>query len=159
MTTFTNVALSNTFNEFRQAHNDVGNTLTNITSGSSTNTTWSSESVSVNTSRANTLLAGDASFTNANTTNAKITSLTSGRVVLAGTDGVVQDDSGLTFNTTTNALTVTGTTTSGNVTTGGTLSVTGASTLTGNVQFGTETRIFAANGTIDGTLESRVSSI
>jgi hypothetical protein len=66
---------------------------------------------------------------------------------LAGTSGQVQDDDGLTYNTSTNTLT------SGN------LVVSGTSTLTGNVQFGTETRLFAANGTIDGTLGSAAANL
>jgi len=131
MPTFNNVQLSNTFNEFRQSHNDVSNTLTDITS-SRTSTSLFATLASANT------VAADAIRNSA---------LTSGRVVLAGTDGVLLDDSGLTFNTTTNALSVTGTATVGNVATGGTLSVTGTSTLTGDVNVGgNNIKLTSANG-------------
>jgi hypothetical protein len=132
MTTFTNVALSNTFNEFRLAHNDVANTLTDITTEKTTVSLY-----------AGGVSSNSLSVSGSITTNA----LTSGRVVLAGTDGILQDDSGLTFNTTTNALSVTGTATSGNVSTGGTLSVTGTSALTGDVNVGgNNIKLTAANG-------------
>jgi hypothetical protein len=141
MTTFTNVALSNTFNEFRQAHNDVANTLTDIIGAvGDTVTIPATTTLSGNIVNANTLSA-----THSNTVNAKISSLTSGRVVLAGTSGVIQDDSGLTFDTTTNALTVTGTVTSGNLVNSGT------SSLIGNVTVNTDKlTITASNGTISG---------
>ena len=146
MTTFTNVALSNTFNEFRQAHNNVANTLTDITNGDGITVTLPAASLAANIVNANTLSA-----THSNTVNSKISSLTSGRVVLAGTDGVLQSDSGLTYNTSTDALTVGGTLTSGNVTTGGTLSVTGTSTLTGTTTFGSGANnavYYPANGSL-----------
>lgn len=140
MPTFTNVALSNTFNEFRQAHNDAANAINDIQ-------TTGTYSFIVNSLQANTLTSG----------NSTVSALTSGRVVLAGTAGLLQDDSGLTFNTTTNALTVTGTSTSGNVSTGGTLAATGAATLsstlgvTGNITVNTDKlTITASNGTISG---------
>jgi len=140
MAIFTNVALSNTFNEFRQAHNNVANTLTDITNGDGIAVTLPATSLAANIVNANTLSA-----THSNTTNSKISSLTSGRVVLAGASGVVQDDSGLTFDTTTNALTVTGTTTSGNLVSSGTTS------LVGNVTVNTDKlTITASNGTISG---------
>ena len=144
MTTFTNVALSNTFNEFRQAHNDVGNTLTTLTTspGGGANPDIS---LFGNQFTANVISVPTLSATTANTTNARVSTLTSGRVVLAGTDGLIQDDSGLTFNTTTNALTVTGTTTSGNLVNSGT------SSLVGNITVNTDKlTITAANGTISG---------
>ena len=147
MTTFTNVALSNTFNEFRQAHNDVANTLTDITSVPAVAGIFPEAQLSASAVSSNTVSTGALIGTHANTVNAKISSLTSGRVVLAGASGVVQDDDGLTYNTSTNTLT------SGN------LIVSGTSTLTGNVQFGTETRLFAANGTIDGTLGSAAANL
>jgi hypothetical protein len=140
MTTFTNVALSNTFNEFRTAHNDVANTLTSLTTASNRTVLVSADILD-----ANVASITDISTTNANTTNAKISSLTSGRVVLAGTAGVIQDDSGLTFNTTTNALTVTGTTTSGNLVNSGTSAFTGDVTVNTN-----KLTITASNGTISG---------
>jgi hypothetical protein len=118
MTTFTNVALSNTFNEFRQAHNDVGNTLTSITGGPDSSVKGTS-SLFVNGLTSNTL-----STTSVTAVNTSLSSLTSGRVVLAGTSGILQDDDGLTYNTSTNTLTA------------GNLSVTGTSTLLGTTTFG-----------------------
>lgn len=138
------VALSNTFNEFRQTFNNVANTLNNFTTEGS----YSSESIYANALQANTLVGANATVSGTlSTSNITVSTLTSGRVVLAGTSGRVQDDDGLTYNTSTNTLT------SGN------LAVSGTSTLTGNVQFGTETRVFAANGTIDGTLGSAAANL
>ena len=70
-----------------------------------------------------TLSAGETTLS-----SATISDLTSGRVVLAGTSGAVEDNGNLTFNGST--LAVTGAATvSTNATVGGTLGVTGASTL------------------------------
>jgi hypothetical protein len=134
MAIFTNVALSNTFNEFRQAHNNVANTLTDITNGNDIAVTLPATSLAANIVNANTLSA-----THSNTTNSKISSLTSGRVVLAGASGQVQDDDGLTYNTSTNTLT------SGNVV------VSGTTSLVGNITVNTDKlTITASNGTISG---------
>jgi hypothetical protein len=48
MPIFTNVALSNTFNEFRQAHNDVANTLTDLTSAAGSVNEYSPDSLYIN---------------------------------------------------------------------------------------------------------------
>ena len=134
MAIFTNVALSNTFNEFRQAHNNVANTLTDITNGDGITVTLPATSLAANIVNANTLSA-----THSNTVNSKISSLTSGRVVLAGASGQIQDDDGLTYNTSTNTLT------SGN------LAVSGTSSLVGNITVNTDKlTITASNGTISG---------
>jgi hypothetical protein len=141
MTTFTNVALSNTFNEFRQAHNDVANTLTDLTTSTNSNDLYADQ-ISANTGLLASLTVNNL---------AVISNLTSGRVVVAGASGTLSDDSGLTYNTSTDALTVGGTLTSGNVTTGGTLNVTGASTLTGNTRFGSGANnavYYPANGSL-----------
>jgi hypothetical protein len=70
---------------------------------------------------------------------ANVTSLTSGRVVLSGAGGRLQDDGGLTYNTSTDTLT------SGN------LVVSGTSSLVGNVTFNTDKlTITASSGTITG---------
>jgi hypothetical protein len=145
MPVLSQVALSNTFNEFRSTVNDISNTVNGF--GDYTGS----------------ITANSISAYYVNSANITSSALTSGRVVLAGTSGALQDDSGLTFNTTTNALTVTGTLTSGNVSTGGTLGVTGVSTLTGAVTHSTTTEltgnvtvntnkltITASNGTISG---------
>jgi len=134
MTTFTNVALSNTFNEFRQSFNDVANVATNIT-GSGTPIAVSANTLTVE----NTAQIPSLTTTTANTTNVRVSTLTSGRVVLAGTAGLIQDDDGLTYNTSTNTLT------SGN------LAVSGTSSLVGNVTVNTDKlTITASNGTISG---------
>jgi hypothetical protein len=51
------VALSNTFNEFRQTFNNVANTLNNFTTEGS----YSSESIYANALQANTLVGANAS--------------------------------------------------------------------------------------------------
>ena len=139
------VALSNTFNEFRSAYNDVANTLNQISdTGTATRIPVFASSLQVASNiTANNITLSDT----VSTANLLASTLTSGRVLLAGASGRVQDDDGLTYNTSTNTLT------SGN------LVVSGTSTLTGNVQIGTETRVFAANGTIDGTLGSAAANL
>ncbi len=87
-------------------------------------------SVTGNTSvSGNSTIGGTLGVTGLSTlATARISNLTSGRVVLAGTSGAIEDSSNLTF--TGGTLTVTGATSvSGNSTVGGTLGVTGATTL------------------------------
>ena len=138
MTIFTNVALSNTFNEFRQAHNDVGNTLSDITGGSGT--TLGSTTLYVNGVTANTLSSASVTASaNVSAANVNVSTLTSGRVLLAGASGRVQDDDGLTYNTSTNTLTA------------GNVAVSGTTSLVGNVTVNTDKlTITASNGTISG---------
>lgn len=140
MTTFTNVALSNTFNEFRQAHNDIANTATNVTSSPTLGAPSIVDLYANNAVVANTLSAPTISNVQTlSTANALVSSLTSGRVLLAGASGRVQDDDGLTYNTSTNTLT------SGN------LAVSGTSAFTGNITVNTnKLTITASNGTITG---------
>jgi hypothetical protein len=145
MPTFTNVALSNTFNEFRQAHNDVANTLTDVTTAPATAGNYGASLINAGIVASNTVNATNVTATNIASGNTTVTSLTSGRVVLAGTSGILQDDSGLTFDTTTNALSVTGTTTSGNLVSSGTTSLVGNITVNTN-----KLTITASNGTISG---------
>ena len=119
MTTTTQVSLSNTFNEFREAYNDAANVINSLNDGTG--------AVAVNSVNANTYL--------------RLATLTSGRVPIVTTDGAITDDSGLTFNASTNALTATGTINGANLTTAGavstgTLAVSGTSAFTGNVTFG-----------------------
>ena len=136
MATISQVALSNTFNEFRTTFNTVANTINDITSNANT-----AENVYANNFRSNNVIIN----TSIQTPTSYVTSLTSGRVVLAGTTGQIVDDSGLTFDTTNNALTVTGTTTSGNLVSSGT------SSLVGNITVNTDKlTITASNGTISG---------
>ena len=138
MAIFTNVALSNTFNEFRQAHNDVGNTLSDITGGSGT--TLASTTLYVNAVVANTFSVTSISASaNVSAANVNVSTLTSGRVALAGAGGRIQDDDGLTYNTSTNTLTA------------GNVAVSGTSSLVGNVTVNTDKlTITASNGTISG---------
>jgi hypothetical protein len=140
MTTFTNVALSNTFNEFRQAHNDIANTLTDLTTVAASPGEYSTESIYTNAVTANTLTAiGITASANVSASNVNVSTLTSGRVLLAGASGRVQDDDGLTYNTSTNTLTA------------GNLSVTGTSTLLGNTTFGSGANnavYYPANGSL-----------
>jgi hypothetical protein len=76
--------------------------------------------------------------------SARVTDLTSGRVLLAGTSGEIEDSGNLTFNG--SALTVTGTATvSSNATVQGNLSVTGTQTFTGATTM-------SNNATVGGTL-------
>lgn len=134
MTTFTNVALSNTFNEFRQAHNDIANTLTDLTTIAAGPGEYSTETIYTNAVTANTLSAiGITASANVSAANVNVSTLTSGRVLLAGASGRVQDDDGLTYNTSTNTLT------SGNLAVSGTVTV-NTDKLT----------ITASNGTISG---------
>jgi hypothetical protein len=86
----TNISSSNTFGQFRQAFNDAANAI-------------------------NLLPAVGASLiANSFTAN----NLTSGRVALVGASGLIQDDSGLTYNTSTDVLTVLGGVTATNLTSG-----------------------------------------
>jgi hypothetical protein len=80
------VALANTFNEFRTTVNEVITTLNGVSGGSGV----------IN---ANTLVGGTVTANN----------LTSGRVTLSGTAGQIVDDSALTYNTSTDVLTLGGT--------------------------------------------------
>ena len=84
------VALSNTFNEFRTAFNDAANTVNTLVP-------------SANAISANTIT---------------LSALTSGRVPLISTAGLIVDDSNLTYNTSTDVLTLGGTTDASSTTTG-----------------------------------------
>jgi hypothetical protein len=88
----TNVQLSNTFDQFRQTFNDAANTINSLTSG------FSNSPVTANSFTAN--------------------NLTSGRIAIVGANGLIQDDSGLTYNPTTDILTVIGGVTATNLTPG-----------------------------------------
>ena len=137
--TISQVALSNTFNEFRSTFNNIANTVNAFTDAGAGVNDYSTESIGANGLRSNTLTTTTATITTANTTNARVSTLTSGRVVLAGTSGLIQDDDGLTYNTSTNTLT------SGNLVSSGT------SSLIGNVTVNTDKlTITASNGTISG---------
>ena len=92
MTIERQVQLSNTFNEFRVAYNDVASGLTNAEATIVGITTTGSSSVYANTVQVGNLNVGG------------------GRVLISGAPGsgvgaLIQDDSGLTFNPSTNVLT------------------------------------------------------
>ena len=130
MTIPSQVALSNTFNEFRQSYNDAANTIDNLTQSDSTKIPGFFSTITATTVSASA---------NVSAANVNVSSLTSGRVALAGAGGRIQDDDGLTYNTSTNTLT------SGN------LAVSGTSSLVGNVTVNTDKlTITASNGTISG---------
>jgi len=80
-----NVAVTNTLNEFRETTNEVIITLNSITGGNG--------SISTNTIVANTISANN---------------LTSGRVLIAGTDGLIEDDAGLIYDKTSNEIIIDG---------------------------------------------------
>ena len=137
MTIPSQVALSNTFNEFRQSYNDAANTIDQITA----ETPEGSRRIVYATTFSGTTV----SVTNASITSLSSGTLTSGRIPVVGAAGLITDDSGLTFNTTTNALSVLGTLTAGNVASNGTFSS------VGNVTVNTDKlTITASNGTISG---------
>jgi len=133
--TISQVALSNTFNEFRSTVNEISNTVNAIVGPAGSVGQYSTDGIYVNSVNANTISSPSVSAT-----NVLISTLTSGRVALAGGSGRIIDDDGLTYNTSTNTLT------SGN------LAVSGTSALTGNITVNTDKlTITAANGTISGT--------
>ena len=138
--TISQVALSNTFNEFRTTFNDAANTVNSLIP-------------TANAISANTIT---------------LASLTSGRVPLVSTAGLIVDDSNLTYNTSTDVLTLGGTTDASSTTTGtltvaggvgiakklyvGTnLSVSGISTFTGDATFTGNVTILGSNSEISTT--------
>ena len=118
------VALSNTFNEFRTTFNDAANTVNSFTAGTG--------EISANTITSATL--------------------TSGRVPLVSTAGLIVDDSNLTYNTSTDILTLGGATDASSTTTG-TLIVTGGVGVAKKLYVGTDLNV-TANTTLSGTTES-----
>jgi len=138
------VLLSDTFGQFRNAFNDTANAVNSVvsTSGVISATTVTANTLTANTVTANTLTANTVTATN----------LTTGRVTLATTSGQLTDDSALTYDTATDILTLGGITDASSSTTGtfkvaggvgiakklyvGTdLNVLGNSVFTGNVSF------------------------
>jgi hypothetical protein len=120
--TILQVQLSNTFNEFRQTVNNVSNTVNAFTDGTTgTPATFSTQSL---------FAAGVA----ANTLN--VSTLTAGRVPFVAASGSITDASGLTFNSSTAALTVAGNIKSGSIinmiAANGAIMTTG-NTITGNM--------------------------
>ena len=122
------VALSNTFNEFRTTFNDAANTVNSFTAGTG--------AISANT--------------------ITLATLTSGRVPLVSTAGLIVDDSNLTYNTSTDVLTLGGATDASSSTTG-TLIVTGGVGVAKKLYVGTDLEV-TANTTLSGTTDSSSST-
>jgi len=130
--TISQVALSNTFNEFRSTFNDTANTVNSLTGG-----------------------GGNISANSVTASN-----LTSGRVPLVSTSGLIVDDSNLTYNTSTDILTLGGATDASSSTTG-TLIVTGGVGVAKKLYVGTDLVVTAnsslgtvTSGTWNGTVIS-----
>ena len=123
------VALANTFNEFRTTVNEVITTVNEVSGGSGV----------IN---ANTLIGGTVTANN----------LTSGRVTLATTSGQLTDDSALTYDTSTDILTLAGTTDASSSTTG-TLKVAGGLGVAKKLYVGTDLAV-TANTTLSGTTDA-----
>ena len=87
--------------------------------------------------------------TNLTAGSAKISDLTSGRVVLAGTSGAIEDSGNLTFDGST--LDVTGAVTASGTVTGGSLTD-GTATISSGALSGATTGAFSSNVTVGGTL-------
>jgi hypothetical protein len=116
------VALSNTFNEFRTTFNDAANTVNSLIP-------------SANAISANTITLG---------------TLTSGRIPLVSTAGLIVDDSNLTYNTSTDVLTLGGAT-DATTSTDGTLIVTGGVGIAKKLYVGTDLSV-AGNATFTGNV-------
>jgi len=121
------VVLANTFNEFRTTVNEVITTVNAVSGGSGI----------IN---ANSLIGGTVTANN----------LTSGRVTLSGTAGQLVDDSALTYDTSTDILTLAGTTDASSTTTG-TLKVAGGVGIAKKLFVGTDLAV-SGNTTITGDL-------
>ena len=116
------VALSNTFNEFRSTFNDAANTINTLVP-------------SANAISANSITLG---------------TLTSGRVPVVSTAGLIVDDSNLTYNTSTDVLTLGGATDASSTTTG-TLIVAGGVGVAKKLYVGTDLSV-AGNATFTGNV-------
>lgn len=140
-TTISQVQLSNTFNEFRTTFNTTANVVNSFGDGTGD------------------LIPNTINVITASANNLAVPTLTQGRIVVVGASGALSDDSGLTYNTSTDTVSagnvsITNSATIGtSATVGTTLGVTGATTLsstlavTGNASVGTnKVNIIAANG-------------
>ena len=121
---------------------DISDTLTLSKASGTGLSVTSNAAITGNATIGGTLgVTGTLSSGAATLSSAKISDLTSGRVVLAGTSGEIEDSGNLTFDG--SELSVTGTAAvSSNATVGGTLGVTGESVIDGNLTVsGTTTTI------------------
>ena len=121
------VVLANTFNEFRTTVNEVITTVNGISGGSGV----------IN---ATTIIGGTLTANN----------LTSGRLTLATSGGQLTDDSALTYDTSTDILTLAGTTDASSSTTG-TLKVAGGVGVAKKLYVGTDFRV-EGNATFAGNV-------
>jgi hypothetical protein len=136
--TINQVQLSNTFNEFRQTVNNISNTLNAFTDTPAGPGEYSTQSVHADGLFSNTL---------------NISTLTNGRVALVGASGLITDDSGISYNSSTDRLTVTNltATTQANL---NSVRIEGSTTVTATTTFGSganTTVIHAANGNLHTT--------
>lgn len=134
--TINQVQLSNTFNEFRQTVNNISNTLNAFTDTPVGPGEYSADSIYATGLYSNTV---------------QVSTLTNGRVVFAGANGAIVDDSGITYDSASDRLTTTNATVDTNLQVNGTVGISGVTTITGNTVFGSganKTRIFAANGNV-----------
>ena len=121
------VILANTFNEFRTTVNEIITTVNAVSGGSGV----------IN---ANSLIGGTVTANN----------LTSGRVTLATTAGQLTDDSALTYDTSTDILTLAGTTDASSPTTG-TLKVAGGVGIAKKLYVGTDLNV-VGNSVFNGNV-------
>ena len=127
------VILANTFNEFRTTVNEIITTVNAVSGGSGV----------IN---ANSLIGGTVTANN----------LTSGRVTLATTAGQLTDDSALTYDTSTDILTLAGTTDASSSTTG-TFKVAGGVGVAKKLYVGTDLAV-TANTTLSGATDASSST-
>lgn len=146
------IQLANTFNEFRQAYNDAANDISTLQS-------------------ANTTLFNGVANLRANTIQLEDLNVSGGRILVSrapvsGTGALIDDDSGLTFDTSTNKLTVDGpldangalrsaNVTANNLTTGRVVLATTGGLLTddADLTYNSSTNVLTVNGlTVGGTL-------
>jgi hypothetical protein len=94
-----NIYSSNTFSQFRQAFNEAADIINSVVPS---------------------FVGGSAIVTanNVIANNVTANNLTAGRIAIVGTSGIIQDDAGLTYNPTTDVLTLSGTTETTNSATG-----------------------------------------
>jgi hypothetical protein len=150
------VQLTNTFNEFRQAYNGAANDITQL---ESSNTAAFSD-IANNASSINTLNSANSALYNSTAEikpkSAQVADLniTGSRVVfgtapISGTGAVLSDDDGFIYHSGNNSAEISGSISTGNnANIGGTLDVTSTSQLDGTVTVGSNAAIIvAANGT------------
>jgi hypothetical protein len=150
------VQLTNTFNEFRQAYNDAANDISTLQSSNTAifSAVNGANSLIAGVQTGNTALYnGTAEIYTKSTQVADLTT-TGSRVVfgtapVSGSGAVLDDDDGFIYHSGNNSAELSGAiTTGGNATVGGALDVGSTSQFDGNATFGTNQAIIvASNGT------------